>query len=429
MFDDIFSTTAGHDHDGANSKAVVTGVPGAGVVTNTMLATDVKVGSLAALTTTAKGSVQAAINELDADTHLPGTGTVTDDMLATDVKVGSLAALTTTAAGNVVAAINEVDALATAAQAPRYGTVALQGAAGACGVAFGVDTAAAEAGSVAATEFDLSGVGDGATMIINPNGTGAQTATINAAAGTSVSGAAASEDISAGADTTITVSVDADTAEDVVLVLAGLNTGAGIAAALQVAIRALGGAKTLVTVVWTTVYTITSTELGTASAVTVTVPAGGFSLVEELKLGTVGGGTETAGTGDCTAISAVTIPEIIAVCVTDFTGLTCTGATEVNFTSTTVGAGSSLVFGNGTAWAALGFTDAEAHYGLQGLGYATDMADALFAVVASPVAVAQGDLPAETIGITSQSATGFVLDCETAASVNDVHVIIVGNPA
>jgi microcystin-dependent protein len=38
--------------------------PGAGVVTDAMMATDVKIGSLAALTTTAKTSIQAAINEL-----------------------------------------------------------------------------------------------------------------------------------------------------------------------------------------------------------------------------------------------------------------------------------------------------------------------------------------------------------------------------
>ena len=38
--------------------------PGAGVVTDAMMATDVKIGSLASLTTTAKTSIQAAINEL-----------------------------------------------------------------------------------------------------------------------------------------------------------------------------------------------------------------------------------------------------------------------------------------------------------------------------------------------------------------------------
>ena len=41
-------------------------MPADGAITNAKLATDVKVGSLAALTTTAKASVQAAINEVNA---------------------------------------------------------------------------------------------------------------------------------------------------------------------------------------------------------------------------------------------------------------------------------------------------------------------------------------------------------------------------
>lgn len=99
LFEDVFNTSSGHDHDGTNSKAVTVGTVGAGLVTNTELATDVKVGSLAALTTTEKGSVVGAINELEA---------LTDD-------IGSLATLTTTAQTTIVAAINEVDASAAAA--------------------------------------------------------------------------------------------------------------------------------------------------------------------------------------------------------------------------------------------------------------------------------------------------------------------------
>lgn len=114
-----------------------------GSLTNTDLATDVKIGSLATLTTTSKASVTAAINEikasddlkipltqkgaangvptLDASTKIPiaqlpaipmanlTDSSVTDAKLATDVKVGSLATLTTTVKGTVTAAINEVD--------------------------------------------------------------------------------------------------------------------------------------------------------------------------------------------------------------------------------------------------------------------------------------------------------------------------------
>lgn len=114
-----------------------------GSITNNNLATDVKVGSLATLTTTAKTSVTAAVNEvkasadakipltqraaangvatLDATTKIPISqipliptanitdASVTDAKFGIDVKVGSLASLVTTAKGSVVAAINEVD--------------------------------------------------------------------------------------------------------------------------------------------------------------------------------------------------------------------------------------------------------------------------------------------------------------------------------
>jgi hypothetical protein len=77
-------------------------------VTNAKLATDVKVGSLAALTTTEKASVVGAINEVKTGLGAVADGYVTNAKLATDVKVGSLAALTTTEKASVVGAINEV---------------------------------------------------------------------------------------------------------------------------------------------------------------------------------------------------------------------------------------------------------------------------------------------------------------------------------
>ncbi|MFA5239802.1 MAG: hypothetical protein WC476_08880 [Phycisphaerae bacterium] len=67
------------------------GAIGDDTITNTKLATDAKVGSLAALTTTVKTSFQAAINEVDAD-------------------IGAPASLTTNAKTNLVAAVNELDA-------------------------------------------------------------------------------------------------------------------------------------------------------------------------------------------------------------------------------------------------------------------------------------------------------------------------------
>lgn len=73
------------------------------------LAPDVKVGSLATLTTTNKTSVTSAINEVNAKPTTPADGTITDAKMASDVKVGSLAALTTTIKTSIQAAINEIN--------------------------------------------------------------------------------------------------------------------------------------------------------------------------------------------------------------------------------------------------------------------------------------------------------------------------------
>ena len=73
---------------------------------------DGEVGTLSALTTTAKDNVVAAINELDTDIGNEVTAREqADTVLGTriDTEVGTLSALTTTAKDNVVAAINEVN--------------------------------------------------------------------------------------------------------------------------------------------------------------------------------------------------------------------------------------------------------------------------------------------------------------------------------
>lgn len=104
----IMDVTSGHDHDGSNSKAVSVGTVSDLAVTNAKLATDVKIGSVAALTTTSKASVVGAINELDAE-------------------IGTLSGLSTSVKNTLVAAINEVDANADAAAASQAGMVTLTG--------------------------------------------------------------------------------------------------------------------------------------------------------------------------------------------------------------------------------------------------------------------------------------------------------------
>jgi hypothetical protein len=104
----IMDVTSGHDHDGSNSKAVSVGTVSDLAVTNAKLATDVKIGSVAALTTTSKASVVGAINELDAE-------------------IGTISGLSTTDKSTLVAAINEVDAHADAASVSQAGLASLTG--------------------------------------------------------------------------------------------------------------------------------------------------------------------------------------------------------------------------------------------------------------------------------------------------------------
>jgi hypothetical protein len=83
--------------------AVVAGAVPAGSVTDTMLATAVKVGNVASLTTTSKTNVVGAINEVDANADAAQAA-----VDAVELILGSTA-LTTTAQ-TVTAAINELDA-------------------------------------------------------------------------------------------------------------------------------------------------------------------------------------------------------------------------------------------------------------------------------------------------------------------------------
>jgi hypothetical protein len=309
----------------------------------------------------------------------------------------------------------------------RTGKITLNGG-GATPVVFGTATAASK--TTGDGTFDLTAVGDGGTIIINPDGDGNQTATINAAAATSVSAASPSTDISAESDDSFSIAVDGGEAEDVQLTLTGLDTGAKIATAMQNAIRALGGAAADVTVAYTSVYTVTSGTLGTGSSIVIAAPSTGGSLCEELKLGTPGSGVETAGTGDCVNLAAVTAAEVVAVCDDDMTGVTATVSGDaVKFTSDTTGKDSSLVIGNGTLDAALTLTNAAAFYGAQSIGYSTDMADDEYFVTATLNGVARASLGATGLSITTRTTAGFSVECETAASTAAVDVIIVGTAA
>jgi len=88
----------------AEINGFVAGTPGDGTITDAKLATAVKVGNVATLTTTEKTNVVGAINEVDA--HADASTTA---VAAINSALGNMATATTTAK-TVVGAINELDA-------------------------------------------------------------------------------------------------------------------------------------------------------------------------------------------------------------------------------------------------------------------------------------------------------------------------------
>lgn len=295
-------------------------------------------------------------------------------------------------------------------------------------VVFQDDTAAVLTSTNTAT-FNLTGVGDGGTIIAATDGESAETATVNFAAATSVSGASPSTDISGETDTKFNISVDGDAAEEVTLDVSSKNSGALIAAEMQTKIQALGGNKASVTVAYTTVYTITSPTYGTDSSVVIT-PASSGSITEELKIGEADGGTETAGTGDVADASAATAQEIVDVINGDMSNLTASvvgGA--IVLTSDTAGKDSSIVMGDSGLKTVLGLAQAAAAYGAQGLGFDFDMSDTDYAVVASITGTVQASLASKNLSTTSLATDGFDVECETAAATDDVFLMIIGTRA
>lgn len=122
--------------------------------------------------------------------------------------------------------------------------------------------------------------------------------------GESESAVSASTDISAGTDDSLDIAVDGGTVVTVTLTLAGLTTGAAIAAELETKINAALAAAGQDARVWVEFdaggpdqYTVHSQSTGTSSTVVIT-DASSDNVADELNLGTANGGTETAGTND-----------------------------------------------------------------------------------------------------------------------------------
>jgi hypothetical protein len=202
---------------------------------------------------------------------------------------------------------------------------------------------------------------------------------------------------------------------------------------MQTKIQALAGVFAAVTVDHNVSnagkYTVKSGTAGTGSSVVITRAAGN-NVTEELKIGTADGGVETAGTGDVANAAAATAEEIAAVINTDIAGVTADGSSgSVVITSDTEGSTSSIVMGNGTLNTAIGFTNAAGFYGAAGLGYASDMANANYKVIATLNGVAAGSLANKALSVNNRLASGFDLVCQTAAATDEVDIIIIGQAA
>jgi hypothetical protein len=290
-------------------------------------------------------------------------------------------------------------------------------------VVFGDPTAAVKMGTIAGP-WDLSGggAGDGATLIATPDGGGAQTATINAAAGYHTGAVGALTDMSAVVEDKFKIAVDGAAPVEVECDFVGetCDTGNKIATEMQTKIRAaLGGA--LVTVAFDTDhYVITSPTLGTGSAIEVD-NAADHDCADELDL--TDGATPTAGTGDVADLSAVTLDEIIAVCEADMSGLVVDeeGGALV-FESDSVGNSSSLAIGSGTLNSVLGLTGSAEYYGTNGLDYVVSITATSYV----PIMTLNGatSIAGKGFSVRNKTAAGFDIYCETAGAADQVGIIV-----
>lgn len=288
---------------------------------------------------------------------------------------------------------------------------------------------ASSAARMIGTQAAPFAISAGETLIIDTDDGGEETVTFDAATGTFVGGTGASEDVSGGPDTKLSIAVDADVGgasfQEITLVLTGLITGAAIATQIQTQIQALGGIYAAVTCAFSTDhYVVTSGTLGTGSKVLFNVPAT-FSLAEQLELGAVAG-APVDGTGDVANIAAVTIQEAIDLINADTTGLTASddGGGQIQLDSDSVGHGSSILHGTGTAVTDFGFIDTQDAFGSLGLGI-EDMGDGAYQVQMSSV----DETTAANIAHVSahnRTATGFQITCETEAYEGAIACQIMG---
>ena len=281
--------------------------------------------------------------------------------------------------------------------------------------------------------FDLTVVGDGGTIIVNPDGDGDKTVTINFAAGYHTGGTACATDMTAEPDKKFMIRANGDEEwHEVTCAWDGCNTGALIAAQIQTRIQALGatyGYNAITVGFANSKLTFTSAQAGTGSTIEI-ARADDHDVCDDLDIGP--NGTTTLGTGDvinAAEAAAAELVEVINADLAEESVIATAEARKIRLTSKTNGAGSSILMGNSSLKTVLGLADAAVAYGSQGLGYETDMEDANYLVMATLDGVAQASLMAKFLSITNKSVSGFVVECGNNTATDDVAVAIFGQAA
>ena len=287
--------------------------------------------------------------------------------------------------------------------------------------------------STQAGPYNLTGVGNGGTIIVNPDGDGAETVTINFAAGKHEGGTDCSTDMTGEVDTKLKIRANGDPDwHEITCDWTLCNSGAAIATQLQTQIQALGatyGYSAITVGFADSKLTFTSAQAGTGSTIEI-ARADTLDCCDELDIGP--NGTTTPGTGDVINAAAAAAAELVEVINADLVAESIIATAEtgkIRLTSKTNGAGSSIVMGDSSLKTVLGLANAAAAYGSQGLGYETDMEDALFIAVATLDGVAQASLAGKGLSITNKAVDGFVVECEDNSATDDVDVAIFGQEA
>lgn len=386
--------------------------PADGSVTNAKLADDVKVGSLAALTTTAKTSVQAAINEVDSHADAayvkPEPGIPKTDMAAA-----------------VQTSLGKADtALQVGVGVTKIARKTIQLAGGATPVLFQDDAVPFITGIAEAT--DMHTVGHNGTILIQNDVDGDETATLECTAGTHTGGGSCSEDMTTETDTKFKIRANGDeTWHTITCDWSGCNSGAAIATQIQTKVQALGATHgySRMTVAFSTDHLVfTSLDHGTDSTVEID-RADSLDCCDELDIGPDNGVT-VVGTGDVANIYAVTPAEIATLINGDMSNVEADASSGTLIISgTTEGRAGKVTAGNGTLNTLCGIANGEVAYGAQGMGLDADWDDSLYDVFLTYKGAAAAS---KDLGWASPTEAGFTVTCETGSDTGYVSVLVVG---